>query len=772
MLNTLRTKPLLCFSLVFLAGSCFAVYIPTLPKVILAGLFLVSAILVGVFGRFVFRKYHDAKRLKTLAGIVLACGFVSFGVSYFTFDVYTAQFTEQAECEDNVTLEITEIAYTSSFGARYYAKVVDSGLFDGSFRIILDSHDPSYLPRDRMTGRITYKKLQEDTASFDEQRYALSKRIVIAADDSSLTYQGRNSKFSLSYFFTELNHKLCSYLYRYTGEENGSLAAALLLGRKDELSDTLQRDFRRLGMIHMLCLSGAHLAILTTLSDNILLKMKVGKKKRAFFNICAVLFFMALTGFSPSLTRAGVMVILANIASLTKLSTDYPTSLTLACGLLVAVNPFSALDYGLHLSFAAAHSCYISNSIGHRFISLFKLKKMPHRKARRFFNRIIRYIVSTVIYNLVITVHILPLLFLYYGEMSLASLPANLIYMPVITLLMYAVLLFYLLSPFLVFSAPLAYLITALTSLISSSAEAISSLRGIVLPLNYWFTPIFIIPIVIFTAAAFSGRKKTIRLSSICSMVIFALFLGTVGIHTIVEKDHVTVEYITKGSNDGILMKSGGQLLVCEMSDGSYTFASTLSSHRSDFNCAEIEAYMLTHYHTKHVAALSKLTDRCIIRTLILPEPVTESDSEVFGKLVDVAEEKNIRIVITDRSEGDTVYFNKTEIETYQLTILSRSTHPVVDLRLSYGGQELMLLGGSFNEGSEIIREHARDAEVIIFGCHSPVYKKVFDPVIAESKTVYLSEKAEESLRKLTPDITGELKSQEALTPGEVISLD
>ena len=155
-----------------------------------------------------------------------------------------------------------------------------------------------------------------------------------------------------------------------------------------------------------------------------------------------------------------------------------------------------------------------------------------------------------------------------------------------------------------------------------------------------------------------------------------------------------------------------------------------------------------------------------------LPEPVTETDSEVFGKLIDLAEENNIRIVITERSEGDTVYFNQTEIETYPLTLLSRSTHPVVAVRLSYEGRDLMLLGGSFNEGSEIIRDHAREAEVIVFGGHSPVYKKVFDPVIAESKTVYLSEKAEESLRKLSPDITGELKSQVRFTPGEVISLD
>lgn len=762
----------MCFCLVFLTVSCTAVYLPPLPKLILTGLFLLSAIVVGVFGNKLLRKIYDCDRIKPLLTVLLSCASLAFGISFLTFDLHAEKFSEKVGLEDTVTLEITEVVYTSEFGARYYAKVIDSDIFNENFRIILDHTDRSYLPRDRARGTIIYKALQENVNGFDEQRYALSQKILLAADPVSLSYSDRNNGFSLYYFFTELNQKLCRIFYRYVGEEDGALSAALLFGRKDELPDPLKRDFKRLGLLHIICLSGAHLAILSTLLENILLKLRVKRKVRSILNIAAVILYMALTGFPPSLTRAGIMLIITNLAFFAKRTPDHPTSLSLACAMILLFNPYSALDYGLHLSFAAAHSCYISSIVGHRFTSLFTIKKRWHfRKVRKLCNRIIRYIMSTVVYNLVITVNILPLTFLYYGEMSLFSLPANLVYLPLITLLMYVGLLFLILAPFVVFSAPLAHVIAWLTSFISSSAEYFSSFRGIMLGLNYWFTPLFMLPVVVLIALSFSGYKKTIRKAGKISICVFAAFLAVVGLQLFMDSKEITAQYVTKGKNDGFLVKTGGQLMICEISDASYSFASNLVSHRLDTNSTEIEAYMLTHYHKKHIATLAKLTDNFIVRTLILPVPITETDTDVFTAVYSMCREKKIALVLTDSQNGDTVYFNGVEADVYPYTLLSRSTHPVIALRLSTDEQEIMYLGGSFNEGDRAITHHASEAEYLIFGGHSPVYKKVFDPQIAESKTVYLSEYAKESLGKLSPDITEELITELILTPEMPIRL-
>jgi len=779
MLNLLRRKPLVCFSLTFFVISCAAVYLPPLPKLLTGVLFLILSLAAALFGKRFFAGFYDTARLRLSFSVLFACAFAASALSFVSFDIRAERYAASAGQTDTVTLEITEINYTSSFGGQYCAIVRESEIFDsfpGTFRILLNTGDTSCIPGDMMSGTIRYRALEEDTGGYNEKRHALSRKLMTAADAESLTYEGHSSTFSLSRFFSGLNDALCRRIFRYTGEEEGGLAAALLLGNRRHLTDTVKRDFRRLGMYHMLSLSGAHLAILTTLSEQILLKMRIQKKLRVAVSSVSVLLFMALTGFSPSLTRAGIMLLIANLAYFIRRTPDYPTSLTFSCALILAANPFAAADYGLHLSFAAAHSCYISSMVSRSFAARFMIRKHTRfRKVRKLYNRAVRYLAGTAVFNVIISVYIMPLTWLYFGEMSLLSLPANLIYMPLITILMYLTLVLLLLSPFRIPAALTAEAVTGLTAFIAESGEKLSALRGIMLPLNYRFTVVFVIPLVILSALAFSGVRQTIRKSGRISLCIFALFLVTVGLYSVYDRNTTSLEYIADRKNDGFLVKSRGQLLICEISDGSYAFASQLTSHRFDLNCTEIEAYLLTHYHTRHISALEKLTDNCIVRTLILPDPVTETDTSVYTEILQMAEEKNIGIILTDRTEGDTVYFNDAEAETYAYTLLSRSAHPVTALRLSLGDTVYLYLGGSANEGDERILNHISGADCLIFGGHSPVYKTPFDEKTAfdsgffpESKTVYVSEAVLDDLEILNPGFTEAVSSTVPFIPEKV----
>lgn len=767
-MNFLRSKPLACFCLTYLVVSCLSVYVPRTPKLICAGIFLIGALLFGIFGTRLFYRFYDAPRLRRLFAVLFSCAFLASAASFLAFDWRAQKFADAADEYDVVTLEITDTAYTSAFGARYYATVRESTRFGGDFRIMLDSADVSLRRQDILTGTIRYRSLEEDVNGYNEKRYATSRKIMIGAEDAALQYEGRDEGFSFSRFFQRMNARLCNRIFIRVGTEKGGLAAALLLGNRSELPDSLKRDFRRLGMYHMLCLSGAHLSILTSALEKIMLKMRIGKKTRAAVNGIAVLFFMALTGFSSSITRAGLMLFLAYLAFFVRRASDYTTSLTFACALILAVNPYAALDYGLHLSFVAAHGCYVGSVIARRWTSRFRIR-LPRRFRRTagICNRLLRYLSETIVYNLIISVNMTPLMWLYFGELSLVSLPANLLYMPLLTLLMDLTLAYLLLYPLKWFARPLAGAISLLTSLISESAGAVSSLRGIVLPLNFWFTPIFVIPLVVLTAMAFSGKKEIIRKTSRISIGVFALFLLSAAGYSAIEKNRISVEYVAVGKNDGLLVKSGGHLLICEISDGSYTFASRLAAQRSEFNAAEIEAYMLTHYHSRHISSIARLTDSCIVRTLILPNPVTETDTNVYAALTALAAEKNIRILLTDRVAGDTVYFNDAEVETYPLALLSRSSHPVVAVRLSLGETSLMYLGGSFNKGGAVLSERARLSDYLIFGGHNPVYKTAPDvAVFAEAKAAYASDEVLKTLEELSPGIAAFFSS--SFSPGVV----
>ena len=66
-----------------------------------------------------------------------------------------------------------------------------------------------------------------------------------------------------------------------------------------------------------------------------------------------VLFFMGLAGFSPSVTRAGIMMLLYLGGFLLRREPDSLNSLGLAALVILFANPFAAADLGMLLSFSA-----------------------------------------------------------------------------------------------------------------------------------------------------------------------------------------------------------------------------------------------------------------------------------------------------------------------------------------------------------------------------------------------------------------------------------
>ena len=135
-----------------------------------------------------------------------------------------------------------------------------------------------------------------------------------------------------------------------SGEEAASLFIALFTGERDMLSENLRLDFTRLGINHVLALSGMHLAILSALFDKLLRLLLLGKKPRVLLLGAIVFFYMAMTGFSASVTRAGVMHIITSLTFLLASPRDSFTSLCFAVFLIVLVEPYAIRDIGLWLS--------------------------------------------------------------------------------------------------------------------------------------------------------------------------------------------------------------------------------------------------------------------------------------------------------------------------------------------------------------------------------------------------------------------------------------
>ncbi len=143
------------------------------------------------------------------------------------------------------------------------------------------------------------------------------------------------------------------------GGERRAVAAGVVLGEDEGLSEGLQEDFRASGLYHLLAVSGQNVAFVVV---GTLYAAWVAGIPRAAAHVTAlagVLAYALAVGWQPSVVRAAVAGGLASLAWLASRPGDRWYFLLLGAGVLLAVNPYELLEPGFQLSFAAVAAIFV-----------------------------------------------------------------------------------------------------------------------------------------------------------------------------------------------------------------------------------------------------------------------------------------------------------------------------------------------------------------------------------------------------------------------------
>ena len=247
-----------------------------------------------------------------------------------------------------------------------------------------------YLGRRDVTSRLVINTYLETT-----ERYKLSRKIEDKIDDSNLT------------------------------DLSKGLLKALVLGRKEGLPDELLESFSDSGIMHLLALSGLHIGILTIILTFLLKPIKLlrrGKLIRSLVVVLLLWYYTYITGFSSSIIRATIMFSIIVIGHGMRREVNIFNSLAIAALVLLIINPNYLFDVGFQLSFSAV--------IGIVWIfPLFSRLWRPKNKA-------LRYLWSLLIVSISAQVATFPFTVYYFHKFSGLFFIANIIEIPLITVLL------------------------------------------------------------------------------------------------------------------------------------------------------------------------------------------------------------------------------------------------------------------------------------------------------------------------------------------------
>lgn len=133
---------------------------------------------------------------------------------------------------------------------------------------------------------------------------------------------------------------------------------ALILGDKNYLQREDVSTFKSLGISHLLAISGLHIGLLVSIIYYILQNLNFCNNLINKIIIIILPCYMGLSGFSPSVIRAGLMIIVYLI--LRKYSIANIDSLLITFLIMILVNPLYILDIGFELSFFITFSLLMS----------------------------------------------------------------------------------------------------------------------------------------------------------------------------------------------------------------------------------------------------------------------------------------------------------------------------------------------------------------------------------------------------------------------------
>ena len=252
--------------------------------------------------------------------------------------------------------------------------------------------------------------------SFDYKKYNENKGIFknVKVNDIKNFEENKGIISKIKIWRISLGNKI----HKEISFDKSGYIEALIFGDKAYLEKDEIINYKNLGTSHLLAISGLHLGVLISLIYFILLRLRFSVEIIEKIVFLVIPFYMLISGFSPSVLRAGGMIMLYIIfrkKDMTKLEALLTTFI-----LMLFINPLLIFDIGFELSFLITFCLLMSDDFlsGSKniFTSGFKI-------------------------NLVSSLASLPILVMNFYTFSYISIISNIFLVPIFSLVIFPLVL-------------------------------------------------------------------------------------------------------------------------------------------------------------------------------------------------------------------------------------------------------------------------------------------------------------------------------------------
>ena len=289
---------------------------------------------------------------------------------------------------------------------RYYFKTKQEKIF---FINNVDIYDTL-----RLNGTLEEAENSKDIYSFDYKKYLKGQNInyIIKIDKITLITKEKSI----------LQKVKCLLLKR----NSNPYIKALIFGNNKSISKDVMLSYQELGISHLFAISGMHIGVLTLAISKLLKKLKL-KEMPIFISTSGfLLFYLFITGISPSILRAIFFYMLFSLNKIYNLNIKGTNVFILIFSTSLLINPYYIHEVSFLYSYAISFSLLLLNN-KINYDSYFK---------NLLLTSLISFIVS------------LPITIYFFNQINFFSVFYNLLFVPLISLVIFPLSIIMYIIPF------------------------------------------------------------------------------------------------------------------------------------------------------------------------------------------------------------------------------------------------------------------------------------------------------------------------------------
>jgi competence protein ComEC len=581
----------------------------------------------------------------------------------------------------------------------------------------------------RVQAPLEVPSIKRNPGQFDYRQYCYNQDIFYISQimhrDSITIVDNSNGIWFLRFIIIPLREYCQKTFQTHLDKKTAGLIMALILGEKQELDRHMINNFKKVGVVHVLAISGLHVGFIITFIFSLLSILRLNTHSKIWGLLLVLIVYIILVRFKTPVIRASSMAILYLIAQVLERKISTYNIIFAAMTIILLFEPRELFNPGFHFSFMAVFSIIYGYE---RLDRLFPLNQIFAEKIKR--NSWLLYfkkgIWIPILVSLAAVIGTSPLTLYYYGLFPSYAVFANLVVIPLTGIIVF-------LSLFLLFVGGLSNVLAGgLGQMIRLINQQLQEIVGFFadLPFSALVTPTpTFIQIILFYLFILSLIHLRINVKLNLIVLFTTAFIFFLSVRSGIKRD-LQITFLDVGQGDAAFIRFPNQkTMLIDAGNRSFNWdqgEKTVLPYLQSVNALHINYLVGSHAHNDHIGGFLTLLNTLSIDTLVLS--AYQFKSKFYNTLLSKSIEKNIPIKTAFK--GDVLKPDSTcrvyilhpdsahiRSETFSGTECNNSS---LVMKISFGENSVLLTGDLEKSGEKplFVYENFLESEILKIGHH------------------------------------------------------